>query len=194
MNPGFLAAVLFSEKDDPRYYTCAAGTVLHDVDCEQTCPKNAPGVCSYAIGTDTYKEERKRIEASVPAAKEVAFAAVTGSEHHSEQGGKVTNIHFASGRDAVLGVAVYLKYGEHLIRQRVSTFDAEPLHVQWGLIRLAMNPGIGKAASRIAKVLGGKDMFVHGKIVRSGHKADTGMTRVVAIAFFLSEQVFGIEP
>jgi hypothetical protein len=194
INPGFLAAVLLSEKDNPRYYTCPAGTILHDVDCVAACPPDAPGVCSFAVGTDHYKEEKTRIEATVTAAKEVKFAAVAGGEQANELGNNVKNIHFASGRDAVLGVAVYLKYGEHLVRTRLPIFDAEPLAVQWGLVRLAMNPGIGAAVTRIEKVRNGKDMFVHGKIKRSGHKADTGMTRVVGIALYLSEHVFGIAP
>jgi hypothetical protein len=194
LNPGLLAAVLLSEKDIPRYYTCPAGTILHDPDCAAACPPNAPGVCSFAIGTDYYKKERAQIEATVAPAKEVKFAPVAGGAQDNELGNKVENIHFKSGRDAVLGVAVYLKYGEHLVRQQLATFDAEPLAVQWGLIRLAMNPGIGAAASRIQKVRDGKDMFVHGAIKRSGHKADTGMTRVVAIALYLSEHVFGIAP
>jgi hypothetical protein len=194
INPGLLAAVLLSEKDIPRYYTCPEGTVLHDPDCAAACPPNAPGVCSFAIGTDHYKGEKARIEATVAAAKDVKFAAVTGGAQGNELGNRVENIHFASGRYAVLGVAVYLKYGEHLVRQQLSIFDAEPLAVQWGLVRLAMNPGIGAAASRIQKVRAGKDIFVHREIKRSGHRADTGMTRVVAIAFYLSEHVFGITP
>jgi hypothetical protein len=130
----------------------------------------------------------------VRVAKDVQFAAVAGGEQANELGKNVKNIHFASGRDAVLGVAVYLKYGEYMVRQKLPIFDAEPLAVQWGLIRLAMNPGIGKAATRIDKVRQGKDIFVHGEIKRDIHKADTGMTRIVAIAFHLSENVFGVTP
>jgi hypothetical protein len=194
LNPGFLAAVLLSEKDIPRYYTCPEGTILHDPDCQAACPPNSPGVCSFAIGTDRYKEEKSRIEAMVDGARDVKFAPVAGGAQNNEMGNRVENIHFASGNDAVLGVAVYLKYGEKLVRKKLPFFDAEPLAVQWALIRLAMVPGIGAAASRIRKVKQGRDIFVHGVIERSGHKADTGMTRIVAIAFYLSEQVFGITP
>jgi hypothetical protein len=194
LNPGLLASVLLSEKDKPRYYTCPEGTILNDEDCVASCSKNAPGVCSFTIGTDTYRQEKGRIEKVVPAALDVKFAAVPVAEIANEKHHIVKNIHFASGRDAVLGVAVYLKYGEHLVREHLPIFDAEPIPVQWGLVRLAMNPGIGATLSRIGKVRRGEDMFVHGHIARSGHKADSGMTRVVAIALYLSEHVFGVTP
>jgi hypothetical protein len=55
-----------------------------------------------------------------------------------------------------------------------------------------MVPGIGDALKRIEKVKKGEDIFIHGKIVRDGHKADSAMTRVVAIGLYLSEHVFEI--
>jgi hypothetical protein len=195
LNPGFLAAVLLSEKDKPKYYVCAPGTVLNDADCVGSgCPPGSAGVCSYTIGTDTYAKEKGKIDATIPAAADVVFEPLKKKvEHPSEHGGHVQNIHFKSGADAVLGVAVYLKYGEHLVRSHLPLFDAQPTAVQLGLIRLAMNPGIGKAMSRINKVKHGKDIFVHGTIVRDARLSDSACTRLVAIAFHLSETIFGIE-
>jgi hypothetical protein len=193
LNPGFLASVLLSEKDAPRIYTCKKGTILNDADCVNSgCPMNSPGVCSYTVGTDTYQGERDKIERAIPASKEVKIAPLEGGVHGNEKGNTVTNLHFESGHDAILGVAVYLKYGEKMVRVHLPTFDAEPISVQWALVRLAMVPGIGDALKRIEKVKKGEDIFIHGKIVRDGHKADSAMTRVVAIGLYLSEHVFEI--
>jgi hypothetical protein len=193
LNPGFLASVLLSEKDAPRIYTCKKGAILNDVDCVNSgCPPNTPGVCSYTVGTDTYSKEEKRIHARISAEKDVKKVSFKGGIHPNEKGNIVTNLHFESGHDAILGVAVYLKYGEKMVRDHLPTFYAEPVSVQWALVRLAMVPGIGDALKRIEKVKKGKDIFVHGKIVRDGHKADSAMTRVVAIGLYLSEHVFGI--
>jgi hypothetical protein len=193
LNPGFLASVLLSEKDSSRVYTCKEGTILNDDDCIFSgCPPDTPGVCSYTVGTDTYHDEKKHIDLTIPGAKEVKFALLEGGVHANEKGNTVTNLHFASGHDAILGVAVYLKYGERMVRTVLKTFDAQPIAVQWGLIRLAMVPGIGKAMDRIDRVRRGEDIFIHGEIIRDGHKADSAMTRVVAIGFYLSEHVFEI--
>jgi hypothetical protein len=192
INPGFLLAVMIAEKHNTEYYTCKEGRIFNAPEC--TCPKDSPGVCSMVVGTDKYATEEDRIKAAVPASHDVKFAPVKGATDFNERGGAVTNVHFRTGRDATLGVAVYLKYGEIMLRRLFRLLSAEPIEVQWGLIRLAMDPGIGDAMTRVAKVRQGHSIFVKGKLVRGEKKPDTGMTIIVGRGLYYSEHFFGVQP
>jgi hypothetical protein len=198
LNPGLLASTMFAE-DKVSSYTKGTGEV-DGVD----------------IGVDDYKERKVRIERRVPAArnlKPTRYDAYT-----NENGRLIPEVPYFKAADAVLATAVYLKYGELMVRDALfemgGSFDRLPIEYRFALTRYAMNTGPGAVRSRAMEMLGitlqrgkyihsrtGKDFFDYksGSIKQrveqfNRHHPRRAATVHTAQAIHLSEKIFGINP
>lgn len=129
LDPGFLAAVLLAEVG-------RASTYLRTGE-----------VSSFLTGTDDFFAQRAQLRANVPAFAQVRFDARRTTTSINEHGRQVTTIPYATGRDAALATAVYLKWGElklsRAARKNGGDFEALPAATRFALVRIAMAAGHG---------------------------------------------------
>jgi hypothetical protein len=129
LDPGFLAAVLLAEVG-------RASTYLRTGE-----------VSSFHTGTDDFFAQRAQLRANVPAFTQVRFDATRATTNINEHGRQVTSIPYATGRDAALATAVYLKWGEiklsRAARRNGGDFEALPVATRFVLVRVAMAAGHG---------------------------------------------------
>ena len=125
LNPGLLASAMFAE-DRVSSYTKGTGEV-DGVD----------------IGVDDYKERKVRIERRIPAAK--GLKPTRYDAFTNEKGRLIPEVPYFKATDAVLASAVYMKYGELLVRDALfemgGSFDRLPIEYRFALTRYAMNTG-----------------------------------------------------
>ena len=129
MNPGLLAAIALAEWDKRALYL---GT---------------GEVPSFQSGSDDFFASRATLARNVPAFSKVKFNAKQLFKDINEQQRLVTTVLFKSGKDALLGTAVYAKNGELKVRKGAARnggdFDTMPIETQFALVRIAMGAGHG---------------------------------------------------
>jgi hypothetical protein len=129
LDPGFLAAVLLAEVGSANPYL-SAGEVE-----------------SFFTGTDDFFEQQAQLKENVPAFAKVHFDARRKTTSINEHGRKVTTIPFATGKDAALATAVYLKWAEIKLTRAFAKnggdFGALPTPTRFVLLRVAMAAGHG---------------------------------------------------
>jgi hypothetical protein len=177
VNPGLLAVNLIAETRRGDYLT-------------------KDRVSSFLVGADDFYEKRHDIAAKVPAFRKVKWDEKSKTTNVNERGRRVTTIKFASGRDALLASAVYLKHGEVVLRQAAKQsqrdFDTLPVEVRLALLRLAFNAGHGRALRNLREALEGKDVLIRKPRKKAGPQRRA--TIHAARAMHLSETVFGVPP
>ncbi len=129
MNPGLLAAIALAEWDKRALYL---GT---------------GEVPSFQSGSDDFFASRATLARNVPAFSKVKFNGKQVFKNINEQQRLVTTVLFKSGKDALLGTAVYAKNGEIKVRKGAARnggdFDTMPIETQFALVRIAMGAGHG---------------------------------------------------
>ena len=132
LNPGLLAAIALAEWDQPSLYL------------------QAGEVSSFQAGSDDFFASRAKLAENVPAFAKVKFNGKQVSTDINEQQRLVTTVLFSSGKDALLGTAVYAKNGEIKLRKGAETnggdFDKLPIETRFALVRIAMAAGHGGIA------------------------------------------------
>lgn len=181
INPGLLASTLLAEEPDRRHYL--------------TNEK----VSSYRIGVDDFYKERERIRRRVPAYRKIGWDERQTPVVHLNDARKpreVATIFFDSGPDALLASAVYLKYGETLLRewaaQRGEDFHKLPIEIRFALTRIAFAGGVGTAKNRLERVLDGGDILVRKNLPSKIYQTDRNATIRTAQALHLSEWIFRV--
>jgi hypothetical protein len=157
----------------------------------------AAPVHSYLIGTDSFYTERHRIKAIVPAYNDIGWDQSQTPDVHLNDAIKPTNvstIHFNSGKDAVLASAVYLKYGQLLLRTWAANaggdFNALPIPTQYALTRIAFNAGPVPAKKNLLLALDSKDVLIRDGTPLKKYHALRNATQRIAQALHLAEWVF----
>jgi hypothetical protein len=129
LDPGFVAAVLLAEVDNTTEYLSMSE------------------VRSFRTGTDDFLEQRAQLAANVPAFAKVRFDARRKTTNINEHDRRVTTVPFATGRDAALATAVYLKWAEIKLTRAFSKnggdYQALPVPTRFVLNRVAMAAGHG---------------------------------------------------
>jgi hypothetical protein len=185
VNPGFLAANLLAETDRGAFM---GGTVD-----------------SFSIGTDDYYNRRADIQRKVPAARGVRTERGSLETATNENNREVNTITFASGQDALLAFAAYLKWNEITLREMAremgGDFDALPVDVRWMLVRYAFNQGPNDVKSGPVEGAGYhlRRLIKEGKnpmVTKSGRFGPQRAATVhgAAQAPHLSKEVFGVDP
>lgn len=180
LNPGLLASVLIAETFVVSYLSRTR-------------------VSSYEVGVDDFYESRASLEAKVPAYRKVRWDRKQKPIAHPNdaQGTPrtVQTIFFDSGPDALLAVAVYLKFREVRLREeaakRGKDFDALPLETRWALIRGAMGAGVAGITPSLEKALAGTDILVRKNIPPKAYQTLRNATIRAAEALHLSDWIFG---
>jgi len=178
LDPGLLASSLLAETDRGSYLT-------------------ASPVSSYRVGTDDFYERRHALARAVPAYRKVGWDKNQTAQVHLNDARKprqVQTIYFDSGRDALLASAVYLKYGETVLRsfaaERGRNFDDLPAAVRFALSRIAFAAGPAGARRRLEHVLDGADILVRNDAPLKPRQTDRNATIRAAQAIHLAEWVF----
>ena len=179
LDPGLLASTLLAEAGRESFLT-------------------ADRVSSYEVGTDDFYERRAALAAAVPAYRKVGWDRQQTPREHLNDAQRnrrlVKTIDFDSGPDALLACAVYLKYGEVVLRKfaadRHGDFDALPVEVRFALTRMAFAAGPGGARSRLDSALDGKDVLVRNDAPLRIYQTDRNATVRSAQALHLDEWIF----
>lgn len=114
-------------------------------------------VDSYIVGVDDYYIDRKDIKAMVGSkADEVKWDRLqTPSINPNELGRNVKTIDFDTGEEAMKASIVYLKYRQGKLQQYSKSFDSDFLtyskEIQYCLLRLSFNAGLGRARTELEK-------------------------------------------
>lgn len=182
INPGLLAATLLAEESERKIYLTKAR------------------VSSYHVGVDDFYERRGKLKEKVPAYTKVGWNKKQKPEVHLNDAKnnrrEVKTIRFDSGRDGLLASAVYLKYGEIVLREEATRlgkdFDALPVETRLALIRIAFAGGPGAAKTFLGKVLEEEDILVREDIPLKKYQTQRNATIRAAQAMHLSEWVFGV--
>ncbi len=177
LNPGLLADTLIAETRRSSYLTRRE-------------------VSSFEIGTDDFYIKRQDIERKVPAYANVRWDPRRVVDNVNETGRTVKSVRFASGRDATLASAAYLKHGEVVLREAAQAahgdFNALSVETRYALVRLAFNAGHGRAKTNLTEALSGKDILIRKPPKKAGPQRRA--TIHVARAMRLSGHVFGVTP
>jgi hypothetical protein len=178
MNPGLVAVNAAAEVDRPKEVYLRAGPVS-----------------SYEIGVDDYYDKRVDISRKVPAYSNVRWDPSRVEVNINEQGREVRTVWFATGRDALLASAVYLKHGEIVLSTGAANSGNDisllPALVRYMLIRLAFNAGHAAALKYLQGALAGENILVWGPR-RTGPRWSA--TLHAAQAIHVSQTIFGVDP
>jgi V8-like Glu-specific endopeptidase len=181
LNPGLLAAVLLAETSMSAYLA-----------------RNK--VSSYLVGVDDFYESRGTLEARVPAYSKIRWDRKQKPESHPNDAQTnprtVQTIFFDSGPDALLAVAVYLKFREIRLQEEATklgkNFHSLGLETCWALIRGAMAAGIQGIRPGLVKALNGEDILIRKNIPPKAYQTYRNATIRTAEALHLSDWIFGI--
>ena len=181
LNPGLLAAVLLAETSMSAYLA-----------------RNK--ISSYLVGVDDFYESRGALAAKVPAYAKIRWDRKQKPEAHLNDAQTtprtVQTILFDSGRDALLAVAVYLKFREIRLQEEATTlgknFHSLGLETCWALIRGAMGAGVQGIRPGLVKALNGEDILVRKNIPPKAYQTYRNATIRTAEALHLSDWIFGI--
>jgi hypothetical protein len=179
LNPGLVAVNLIAEAPLERYMT-------------------KKRVSTYDVGADDFYIKRQDIEAKVSAFKKLRWDEMSKRSHNNDaqKPREIVTVDFYSGRDALLGNAVYVKHGEVVLREAAhkagKEFDALPVEVRFALVRLACNAGHGRALRNLAEALSGRDVLIRKRQKKAGPQRRA--TIHAARAMHLSSWIFGVTP
>jgi hypothetical protein len=166
-----------------------------EVDRPKEVYLRAGPVSSFEIGVDDYYDKRVDIARKVPAHSNVRWDPSRVEVNINEQGREVRTVWFATGRDALLASAVYLKHGEVVLSTAATNSGNDtsllPVLVRYMLIRLAFNAGHAAALKYLQSALAGENILVWGPR-RTGPRWSA--TLHAAQALHVSEAIFGVDP